>query len=267
MSFSPKYCCLFEILLPGSWVCLYFRSFWKSLCPVPSYRLLFTGKEKTGSWQSRNFPNHRVSATCITPEAKISIFSKSSGKLHSQLTCAADENQALPACPPAAFPGHTSVWLFLLWVFVCSSFLFFPFFVFWLSDIVPWCLKIQPNHGFSVKRNCRNNLCGFVALNSWQSPRGLLGGAHCRTLIRTFPERICSPLVFLSWSYSLNFARPSSSGEPLVELAPPLTTCKTSKSYSQLLRAQLLKYKRKGKTFDVIGYLWEHSRLNIYKST
>ena len=54
--------------------CQMFKFFERRSTFTPSYRLFFTGKEKTDSWQSKKFPNHRVSATCMITEAKISNF-------------------------------------------------------------------------------------------------------------------------------------------------------------------------------------------------
>lgn len=104
-------------------------------------------KRKLDSWQSKKFPNHRVSATCMITEAKISNFYPATGELLFWSTWKADRNENPP------WPGQSSqLFLVPLCDFSCLQYLhppvFFSSFLFWLIYTVPWCLKIQPNNWF-----------------------------------------------------------------------------------------------------------------------
>lgn len=147
--------------------CHYFLNFWKTLCPCLSLLVVFLGKGEN-SW-----PDQKVSrpqAVCFSnnPNARISTFSNSTVKA-ANLCCR----------PAAMFFGYASVtpcYPFVTFpVSNICAFLFFsfiPFSLLGLIDTVPQCLKIQPNHWLSRKRNCRNSLSDSVAMNSWQWPLG-----------------------------------------------------------------------------------------------
>ena len=118
------------------------------------------------------------------PKAEISTFSGSAREFTGSCLCSRPARAGLhytfmTSC--LSICASSLLLLSFLFSFVLPSFFlsflsFFP-----LIDTIPQLLKIQPNHWFSKKRNCRNNLSGFVAMTSRQSPLGHLSGTSCRS--------------------------------------------------------------------------------------
>ena len=126
----------FIFKIPPPELCLslsfYLQVFERRSTFTPSYRLFFTGKEKTDSWQSKKFPNHRVSATCIITEAKISIFYPATGELLFWSTWNADKNEN----PPWPTGCVLSFSWFHFVTFPVYSICALPFFLFFFDSLI-----------------------------------------------------------------------------------------------------------------------------------